>query len=72
MGVGSDEMFIGRAESPDGSLWTCTTEGPILEPADFEGTPDLHSYVALTAAGRDLLLVEVLASESSDIWLVER
>ena len=41
-------------------------------PADFEGEPGLHSYVAPTAAGRDFLLVEVLGSASSDLWLVER
>ena len=70
----SDVMVIGVADSPDGAAWTCPEAGPVIEPIDFPGSPDLHSYLALRAGDRELLLVEILAAGagSSDVWLVER
>jgi hypothetical protein len=74
IGVGADDMVIGSAESPDGSIWTCVTDGPIFEAADLDAARGLHSYVSLAVGGREVLLVELLApdSESSDLWLVDR
>lgn len=74
MRTGSDVMVIGVAHSPDGAAWTCPEAGPVIEPVDVPGTPDLHSYLAVGAGDRELLLVETLAAGagSSDIWLVER
>ena len=74
IGVGADEMVIGSAESPDGSTWTCVSDGPIFEAVDVDGTRNLHSYVTVAVGGRESFLVELLAadSESSDLWLVDR
>jgi hypothetical protein len=72
MRSGTDSMVIGMADSPDGTAWNCPGAGPVVEPADFPGSPDLHSYLGLRAGDRELLLVEVLGPGSSDVWLVER
>jgi hypothetical protein len=74
IGVGTDEMVIGSAESADGSSWTCVVHGPVFGAADVDGTRNLHSYVPLAVGGVEYFLVELLApdSESSDLWLVER
>jgi hypothetical protein len=72
MRSGTDSMVIGMVDSPDGTAWNCPGAGPVVEPADFPGSPDLHSYLGLRAGDRELLLVEVLGPGSSDVWLVER
>ena len=72
MRTGTDTMVIGMAESADGVAWACPGAGPLIEPADFPGSPDLHSYLAVAGSDRELLLVEVLGPGSSDVWLMER
>ena len=72
MRTGADVMVIGAAHSEDGAAWTCPEAGPVIEPSCFPESPDLHSYLAVRAGDRDLLLVEVLGPGSSDVWLVER
>jgi hypothetical protein len=72
MRTGADIMVIGTAESADGATWACPEAGPLIEPADFPGSPDLHSYLAVAGSHRELLLVEVLGPGSSDVWLVQR
>jgi hypothetical protein len=71
MRTGTDVMVIGAAASEDGVAWRCAESGPVLEPSDFPGSSDVHSYLAMTIGGRELLLVEVLGpgAESSDLWL---
>ena len=72
MRSGTDTMVIGMAESADGVAWACPEAGARIEPADFPGAPDLHSYLAVAGSDRELLLVEVLGPSWSDVWLVER
>jgi hypothetical protein len=71
MRTGTDAMVIAMAESADGVAWACPGAGPLIEPADFPGASDLHSYLAVAGSDRGLLLVEVLGPGSSDVWLVE-
>jgi hypothetical protein len=66
-----DVMVIGVAESADGVTWTCTVEGPLVEPDEIVAGASLHSYL-VPRGGTDRILVEVLHSQppSSDLWLV--
>jgi hypothetical protein len=67
-----DVMVIGQAESRDGITWTCTVDGPLVEPDDVVAGASFHSYL-VQRGDADRILVEVLGTEPSahsDLWLV--
>ena len=65
------DAVVGAASSPDGIVWSCAGDGPILAGDDVPGSQGLHNVELFERSSGPTLLVEALGTGTTDVWLAE-